>query len=87
MESLHKAVDSVTSYLAIGLVGLFVGLVRKVLTNEKRIEADTAEHKAQMDLIRSEIKSQDEFRQRERERDREDIQELKRDVKSLISRG
>lgn len=83
METLHRTIDSVAAYVATGLLAMVAWLVRKVLTNEKRIDLDRAEHKAQMDLILSEMKTRDDLRQR----DREDLQELKRDVKDLISRG
>lgn len=94
MESLQKVAEGIVEYAILSLVGFFLWLYRKVTTNEKRIEMDRAEHKAQMeslegahksqvDLILTEMKSRDELRQR----DREDLQELKRDVKNLISRG
>ncbi len=63
-------VESAASYATVALLGGAAWLVRRVFTNQKQIEA-----------LQTHLESRDEMRQR----DRDDIQELKKDVKTLTS--
>lgn len=64
----EKASGSLTTYLVVSIAGGFGWLVRRILTNQKQIE-----------LMQAEIKSRDELRGR----DREDILEVKQEVKDM----
>lgn len=67
-DTVEKATQDVASYILVTLAAGFFWVIRRVFTNQKQLE-----------LLDREIKARDETRQR----DREDMQELKGDVKAL----
>ena len=67
-EAVEKAAQDAVSYVIVTLIAGFLWVIRRVFTNQKQIE-----------LLDHEIKARDETR----DRDREDMQELKGDVKAL----
>lgn len=64
----EKASQSLVGWAVVAIAGGFVWLVRRILTNQKQIE-----------LMQAEFQARDELRGR----DREDILEVKQDVKDL----
>ena len=65
-DYLASAAENVAAWAATGTAGGVVWLIRRVLTNQKQIE-----------LLQQELKARDEMRLR----DREDMAELKTDMK------
>lgn len=63
------AASSVATWASVTVLGGLVWVVRRVFTNQKQIE-----------LLQADLKAREALRQR----DREDILELKSDVKTLI---
>ena len=68
MDYLKGAAEDFVGWLVAAVGGGLLWVVRRVITNQKQIE-----------MLQSEIKG----REAMRARDREDLQELKRDVKHL----
>jgi hypothetical protein len=67
-EIFDDATSSAVSWAVVAIGGGFVWLIRRVFTNQKQIE-----------LLQRDLKLREETRQR----DREDLQEVKADVKEL----
>jgi len=67
-EIFDDATSSFVSWSVVAIGGGFVWLIRRVFTNQKQIE-----------LLQRDLKLREETRQR----DREDLQEVKADVKEL----
>ena len=67
-EMAEKASQSLVGWLVVTIAGGVLWTIRRVFTNQKQIE-----------LLQKEIQSRDELRTR----DREDMQEVKADVKEL----
>lgn len=67
-DVLATATDSLAAWIAAAVAAGFVWLVRRIFTNQKQIE-----------LMQKDLSARDEMRLR----DREDILEVKRDVKDL----
>lgn len=67
-ETVEKAVQSLATYVVVTMAAGFVWLVRRIFTNQKQLE-----------IMRTEFQAREEMRQR----DREDMLELKGDVKAL----
>ncbi len=69
-EMVDKAGQSLAGWLVVTIGGGFLWVIRRVFTNQKQIE-----------LLQKELSSREELRKR----DREDLQEVKGDVKELRS--
>jgi hypothetical protein len=67
-EMAEKASQSLVGWLVVSIAGGVLWTIRRVFTNQKQIE-----------LLQKEIQSRDELRTR----DREDLKEVKSDVKEL----
>lgn len=68
IDATEKAVHNVVAWLIAAILSGGVWVVRRVFTNQKQIEA-----------LQTEIRSREEMRQR----DRDDLKEVKSDVKQL----
>jgi|GEM_PF-5821145 len=67
-EVAEKAAGNVVTWIVVTAAGGAVWLVRRVFTNQKQLE-----------MMQAELRQREEMRQR----DRDDLQEVKRDVKEI----
>ncbi|MCI5040015.1 MAG: hypothetical protein MRY81_10055 [Donghicola eburneus] len=78
-ELTEKASQSLVGWLVASIAAGVLWTIRRVFTNQKQIE-----------MLQREIKSRDDLRQRDREDVKEvkaDVKELHNDIKGLLARG
>lgn len=87
MIDLHKIYTDIVSWVVVTVVGSMaawvVTLRRKVNTNEAQLKQDRIAHKAQIDIILSELENRDKQRAEDRERTSR-IETDVRDIKNAL---
>lgn len=79
LDALGDGLSSVASWLMIAVLSGGLWVVRRVFTNQQQLREDKIANEARFDALMKHLESRDEMRLR----DREDLQEVKRDVKTL----
>ena len=90
MIDFHKIYTDLASWIAVTIVGgmltWVMALRRKVNTNEAQIAQDRIAHRAQIELIMSELKNREKLREEDRdrmERVEVDIRDSRRDIQEI----
>ena len=79
VETVEKAAQSLVTWAVVAIAGGAVAVVRKVFTNQANIKQNQLANEAKIEALKMHLESRDEMRSR----DREDLQEVKKEVKEI----